>query len=286
MTLNPAEPDSGIVFQRTDLVNGSGEAARVSASNRNVRESAMCTTIGNQAGTTVATIEHLMAAFFGCEVDNAVIELDAAEVPIMDGSASPFVFLIEQAGLARQGAPRRAIRLLRRIEVADGDSHAILTPADSFGVSFDIDFESPAVARQRCVFSPLDGAFKAEICRARTFGFAEQVETLRARGLIRGGSLENAVVVSGDRVLNEDGLRFDDEFARHKVLDSMGDLYLAGAPLLAHFEGVCSGHRLNHRLVRALLADPSAWHYVELDDGAGLPHQEDTHLNLTAAASA
>lgn len=286
MTLNPAEPDSGIVFQRTDVVNGSGEAARVAAGNRNVRESPMCTTIGNQAGVTVATIEHLMAAFLGCEVDNAVIELDAAEVPIMDGSASAFVFLIEQAGLARQEAPRRAIRLLRRIEVADGDRRAILTPSDSFGVSFAIDFESPAVAHQRCVFSPLDGAFKTEICRARTFGFVEQVETLRARGLIRGGSLDNAVVVSGDRVLNEDGLRFSDEFVRHKVLDSMGDLYLAGAPLLAHFEGVCSGHRLHHRLVRALLADQSAWHYVELDDGAAPARQGDTPVNLAAAASA
>ena len=227
-----------------------------------------------------------MAALLGCGVDNAIVELDAPEVPIMDGSASPFVFLIEQAGLARQEVPRRAIRVLRRIEVVDGDRSAILTPADSFGVSFAIDFESPAVAHQRCVFSPLDGAFKTEICRARTFGFADQVASLRARGLIRGGSLENAVVVSDGRVLNEEGLRFGDEFVRHKVLDSMGDLYLAGAPLLAHFEGVRSGHRLHHRLVSTLLADQSAWRYVELDDGVAPAHQGDTPVSLAAAASA
>lgn len=183
----------------------------------------------------------------------------------MDGSAEPFVFLIECAGTIEQDAARRGIRVLRPVSVQDDDRIASLSPDDSFSVSFEIDFDSPAVARQECAFRLANGTFKTDICRARTFGFLHEVDELLAAGLARGGSLDNAVVVSGDRVLNEGGLRYANEFVRHKVLDSIGDLYLAGGPIIGHFHGRQSGHTLNNRLLRALFSDPANWTVAEIE---------------------
>jgi UDP-3-O-[3-hydroxymyristoyl] N-acetylglucosamine deacetylase len=205
-----------------------------------------------------------MAALAGMEIDNAIIEVNGPEIPIMDGSAAPFVFLIECAGVVAQDRPRRVIRVLKPIAVDDGERYASLVPGTGFSVSFDIDFASRAVARQRISVELGNGAFKRELARARTFGFLHEVEELRAAGLARGGSLDNAVVVSGDEVLNESGLRYDDEFVRHKALDAIGDLYLAGAPLRGHFFGQRSGHGTNNALLRALFADADAWSYDEM----------------------
>ena len=258
MTLWPAEVGAGIVFQRSDLA---GDAAEIAAHWDNVTGTMLGTTVTNSHGTSVATIEHLMAALAGCGVDNVVIELDAGEVPIMDGSSAPFVFLIECAGVIAQDAPRRMIRVLKPIIVEDDGRSVSLRPAERFTLRFEIDFDSAVVAHQECDFDTATMTFKDELCRARTFGFLHEVDALRARGLVRGGSLENAVIVGQDGVLNEDGLRFDDEFARHKALDAVGDLYLAGAPLLARYEGIRAGHEMNSRLLQALFADTTAWEW-------------------------
>src|SRR5258706_9251802 len=261
MTLLPAPADHGIVFRRLDI---QGPDATIPALWSAVVETRHCPVVGNRAGVTVSTVEHLMAAFAGLGIDNALVTLDGPEVPIMDGSAAPFLFLIECAGLVEQDAPRQAIKVLKPVMIADGGRIAALSPANSFSVSFEIDFENAAVARQECFFQIAEGPFKSEISRARTFGFLEEVDHLRAAGLALGGSLENAVVVAGSRVLNADGLRYDNEFVRHKVLDCIGDLYLAGGPLLGHFRGVRSGHKFNHLLLKALMADRQAWCWVDL----------------------
>jgi len=263
MSLCPGMPDSGIVFKRTDI---SGEGATIPAHWKNVVETTLCTTLGNEDGVTVATVEHLMAAFAGAGIDNAVVEINGPEIPVMDGSAAPFLFLIECAGTVDQDAPRRYIRVLKAISIDDGDKSAVLTPGQGFGLNFEINFDSPAIARQTISFSFADDTFKKEISRARTFGFLHEVEALRAAGLAKGGSLDNAVVVSGETILNEEGLRYDDEFVRHKVLDAIGDLYLAGGPLLGCFHGLCSGHAANNRLLRALFADDAAWRYETLEE--------------------
>ena len=252
MTLTPADPNTGVVFRRTDLKNGARDVpARFDA----VVDTRLCTTLGNDHGTRVATVEHLMAALAGCGVDNAIIELDSPEVPVMDGSSEPFVFLIECAGVVDQAAPRRAVMVRRPVAVEEGEARAALEPSDSFLISLDIDFASRAIGRQELHLEVSDLSFKREISRARTFGFLHEVEALRAAGLARGGSLDNAVVVDGDQVLNEDGLRFEDEFVRHKVLDCIGDMALAGAPILGRLRGRRTGHGLNNRLLRALFAD-------------------------------
>jgi UDP-3-O-[3-hydroxymyristoyl] N-acetylglucosamine deacetylase len=255
MTLLPAAPDSGIVFRRTDVGAGGAEIA---ASWRNAVESSLCTTLSNGEGLTIGTVEHLMAALAGAEIDNVVVELDGPEVPIMDGSAAPFVFLIECAGVAEQDAPRRAIRILETVTIGDGDKSACLMPDAGFSMSFEIDFASRAVSQQDLSIVFDSETFKTEISRARTFGFLHEVDQMRAAGLARGGSLDNAVVVSGDTILNEGGLRYADEFVRHKLLDSLGDLYLAGAPMIGHFRGLRSGHLLNRKLLEALFAAPDA----------------------------
>ncbi|MBP2229084.1 UDP-3-O-[3-hydroxymyristoyl] N-acetylglucosamine deacetylase [Azospirillum agricola] len=258
LTIAPADANSGITFIRTDL---RGAAAIVPARWDAVVDTRMCTVIGNSHGTTIGTIEHLMSALAGCGIDNAVVSLDNIEVPIMDGSAAPFVAAIEQAGIAVSGAPRRVIRILKPVTVSDGVKSATFTPDETTVFSFDIDFDSAAIAQQSHAVE-LDGdVFKDEISRARTFGFLHEVEGLRKMGLARGGSLDNAVVISGDTVMNADGLRFSDEFVRHKILDAVGDLYLAGAPFVGRFHGVRSGHALNNQLLRALFADRSAWRY-------------------------
>ena len=261
MTLGPGEADSGILFRRTDIAGG---GALIPARWDHVTDTRMCSTLGERDGVTIGTVEHLMAALAGMEIDNAVVEVNGPEVPIMDGSAAPFVFLIECAGVVAQDRPRRVIRVLKPIAVDDGERYASLAPGNGFSVRFDIDFDSQAVSRQRISVALGNGAFKRELARARTFGFLHEVEELRAAGLARGGSLDNAVVINGDKVLNEGGLRYDDEFVRHKALDAIGDLYLAGAPLRGHFYGQRSGHGTNNALLRALFADAEAWRYDEM----------------------
>ncbi|MGE5540350.1 MAG: UDP-3-O-acyl-N-acetylglucosamine deacetylase [Gemmatimonas sp.] len=256
MTLHPAEVNHGIVFRRTDIVRGEAEIA---ADWRNVVDSTLCTAIANKDGVEIQTIEHLMAAFAGLGIDNVLVELNGPEVPIMDGSAAPFVFLVECAGTVEQAEPRRAVVVHKPIAVTHDGKRASLTPAAGFTVDLAIDFSNTLVARQTLAFDLTDGAFKAEIARARTFGFENEISHMRAAGMLRGGSLENAVVVSGAKVMNEDGLRYDDEFVRHKTLDCLGDLYLAGAPLIGRFDGFRTGHRLNHRLLVELFSDVTAF---------------------------
>jgi len=262
MTLRPAPPSTGIVFVRADL-----DGAQVPARYDLVCETMYGTTLANEDGVTVTTVEHLLAALWGCGVDNVFVELDGAEVPVMDGSAAPFVFLVECAGLREQAAPRNVIRVLQTVSVEGDGKRMTIEPSDRFSVDFLIDFDNPVVGRQQFSFAHANGAFKSELSRARTFGFIDEIEMLHAAGLARGGSLDNAVVVGKDRVLNDDGLRYGDEFVRHKVLDCIGDLYLAGAPLLGHVTAAYSGHQLNNALLRALFADESNWNLETLRAG-------------------
>lgn len=258
VSIRPAPAGSGIVFVRTDLDRDN----RVPVSAEAVTQTRLCTVIANEAGVTVATIEHLMAALAALEVDNAVIELDGPEVPIMDGSALPFVQLLDRAGRRRQEAERRFIEILKPVEVVDGDKTVRLTPCDRFEMAFEIAFPTKAIGRQRVDLHLTEDSFRNELADCRTFGFLAEVQALREAGLARGGSLENAVVIDGDRILNPEGLRRPDEFVRHKALDAVGDLYVLGAPLLGRFEGVYAGHALNNLLCRALLAQPRAWRLV------------------------
>jgi UDP-3-O-[3-hydroxymyristoyl] N-acetylglucosamine deacetylase len=267
MVLHPAEPDTGIRFRRIDI---GGRGAIVPASWAAVGDTRMNTCLANGEGVTVGTVEHLMSALAGMQIDNCLIEINAPEVPVMDGSAAPFLFLIECAGVVEQSAPRKAIRVLKRLSVTDGDRQVTLTPSSGFSVNFEIDFASTAISRQEIFINLSRGSFKSEISRARTFGFEQEVAMLRSHGLARGGSLDNAVVIdsTGTKVLNDDGLRYTDEFVRHKVLDAVGDLYLAGAPIVGHFHGVRSGHALNNRILRELFADTSAWAYTTVAPGS------------------
>jgi UDP-3-O-[3-hydroxymyristoyl] N-acetylglucosamine deacetylase len=246
-----------------------------------VVETSYCTVLANADGVRVSTVEHLLAALAGLGIDNALITLDGPEVPIMDGSAAPFVFLLECAGLAEQNAPRRAVRIRRPVLVVDNGRVAAASPSDHFSISVEIEFEASIVARQECFFRVADGTFKAEIARARTFGFMHEVDELRANGLALGGSLENAVMVADDQILNEGGLRYDNEFVRHKVLDCIGDMYLAGAPILGHIHGVRSGHAFNNRLLRAVFADPENWELVEMPVVQSEADPEEIVLPLT-----
>lgn len=259
--LKPAPVNTGVVFCRTDEI---GNGAEIPALVENVVEATLCTTLGNDDGVTVATVEHLLAALAGCAIDNVYVEVSGSELPIMDGSAAPFVFLIECAGVVSQDAPRRFIEVLKRVDVSIDGREVSLSPGSGFSVGFGIDFDSDAIGKQDMNVRLVNGTFKGEISRARTFGFAEEVDQLRRMGLALGGSLDNAVVVSGDEILNDEGLRYKDEFVRHKILDCVGDLYLAGAQISGHFQGYRSGHAMNHEIVRALFADPSAWRYAEL----------------------
>lgn len=285
MTIHPAPPDAGIVFRRVDL---RGPAALIPATWQNVVDTQLCTTIGNGDGGRVGTIEHLMAALYGCEIDNAVIDIDGPEVPVMDGSAAPFVFLIECAGIVDQAAVRRGIEVRREVSVVEDDCRLTLAPPTFGGglaLDFEIDFGANAVSRQTCQLAVAPEVFKSDLARARTFGFAHEIDRLQAAGLARGGSLDNAVVISGDRILNGDGLRFEDEFVRHKMLDCVGDLYLAGAPVLGRITASRSGHRHNNRLLRALFAAADSFRYVDLveSDPAWLPRRDAGRLGLGAA---
>ena len=263
----PAPADTGILFLRTD-VEGEG---RIEARAENVVSTRLSTVIGNAHGVTIATVEHLMAALYGLGVDNALVELDGPEAPIMDGSAAPFVSLIDRAGRRRQDAPRQAIEILRPVEVCDGDKRAALVPARRFEIAVEIDFEASAIGRQRLDMALDEHAFRTVLAGSRTFGFLHEVEALRSVGLARGGSLENAIVVDGDSVLNPEGLKHPDEFVRHKAVDAIGDLAALGHPLIGRYEGHLAGHALNNALARALLAQPGAWRLKVLSPAAVLP---------------
>lgn len=256
LRLRPAGVNTGLVFIRTDLP---GETGLVPARWDLVCNTALCTMIGNEAGARIGIIEHLMAAFRGLGIDNAIIELDGPEVPIMDGSALPFVQRIEAAGIVSQAAAARAIRVLKPVRVGDDSRYALLEPDAVSTFGFEIDFPSRAIAHQEGHIRLTRHGFASDIAAARTFGFLPEVRAMQAQGLARGGSLDNAIVLDGDSVLNPDGLRFPDEFVRHKLLDAIGDIYLAGAPILGRFHGCRSGHALNNALLRALFADETAW---------------------------
>jgi len=268
MTLRPAAPDTGILFERTDLSNG---ARLFPARYDHVADTFLCTTLTNASGATLATVEHVMAALSGCGIDNALVEVSGPELPIMDGSAEAFVFLIECAGIVEYATPRRSMRVLREIEVVDGDKRATLRPSRLRSIACEIVYDNARIARQRAGFVMTAETFKDEVARARTFGLMEEVDGLRANGLALGGSLDNAVVVNGDQVMNEGGLRFHNEFARHKVLDAVGDLALAGAPIIGAFEGYCSGHALNVRLLKTLFENDDAWCWDNGATGADWP---------------
>jgi len=265
LTLRPAPVDTGIVFRRVDLEPAVDVPARAEL----VTEVTLCTglTCGN---AKIQTVEHLMSALAGLGVDNCIVELSSAELPIMDGSAGPFVFLLQSAGIAEQEAPKRFIRVLKEIEVREGDKVARFTPYNGFRLGFTIAFDHPAIpARQsRAELEFSTAAYVREIARARTFGFMRDLEYMRERNLGLGGSMDNAIVLDEFRVLNEDGLRFADEFVRHKILDAIGDLYLAGGQVLGAYEGYKSGHALNNKLARALIADASAWEWASFPQAA------------------
>jgi len=268
MTLRPAQPGTGIVFRRLDLPSPVAIPARADA----VGETRLCSCL--VAGEVkVYTVEHLMSAMAGLGVDNAYVDLDGPEVPIMDGSAAPFALLIKQAGLEEQNAPKRFLRVKKRIEARDGDKWAALEPYDGFKLTFSIVYTHPVIARSNSTLTVdfAETSYLSEVARARTYGFMQDVEDLRESGLALGGGLDNAVVLDEFRVLNAGGLRFADEFIRHKVLDAIGDLYLLGSPLLAAFSAHKSGHALNNRLLLELLADPSAVEAVTFDRAEEAP---------------
>jgi UDP-3-O-[3-hydroxymyristoyl] N-acetylglucosamine deacetylase len=262
MTVRPAAPNSGIVFRRTDLASTDRTITDIPAKYDYMLDTTLCSLLGNAFGTRVGTIEHLMAALAGLEISNIIVEVDTEELPIMDGSSAPFVMLLECAGIVDQAAPRRVLRVLKEVTVVEDNRKIALVPDEVSSIFYGIDFETPVIARQNYAFFLFPDAFKREISRARTFGFAHQVDMLRARGLTRGGSLNNAVVIQDDKILNDGGLRFSDEFVRHKVLDAFGDLYLAGGPILGRLEAQACGHRLHNAILQALFSDEMAYEWV------------------------
>lgn len=268
MQLRPAAPNTGIVFRRLDVE----PPVDIPVSPERVTDTRLCSTL-ERDGVKVATVEHLMSALAGLGVDNLYIDLTGPEVPILDGSAAPFVFLLQSAGLEEQDVPRRYIRVRRSVRVQEGDKWAQLSPLEGFRLSFRIDFDHPLLQRSVQAYSIdlAEQSYVKELSRARTFGFMRDVEELRRAGLARGGTLDNAVVMDDYRVLNEGGLRYTDEFVKHKVLDAMGDLYLAGHPMLGDFSAYKSGHGLNNKLLRVLLADSTAWEWASFADAASAP---------------
>jgi len=279
MVLRPAPPNTGIVFRRVDL----DPPADIPARATNVTETTLGTSLTADGGT-VSTVEHLMSALAGLGIDNLVIELSAGEVPIMDGSAGPFVFLIQSAGIEEQALPKRFVRVRRSVKVEDGDKWARFDPHEGFRVNFEIEFDHPVFRRhsQRATMDFSTTTFLREVSRARTFGFMRDLEFLRARNLALGGTLDNAIVLDDYRILNEDGLRYEDEFVRHKILDAIGDLYLLGHSLIGEFTGYKSGHALNNLLLRTLLADATAWEEVTFRDAGAAPISYAGTANATA----
>jgi UDP-3-O-[3-hydroxymyristoyl] N-acetylglucosamine deacetylase len=268
LTLKPAPVNTGIVFCRADL----DPVVQIPARAENVGDTTLSTTLVS-GDVKVDTVEHLLSAMAGLGIDNAYVELSASEVPIMDGSAGPFVFLIQSAGLEEQDAPKKFIRILREVSVEDGAKRATFVPFEGFKVSFEIDFDHP-VFKDRTQSASVDfssTSFVKEVSRARTFGFMSDIEYLRKHNLALGGSVENAIVVDKDGVLNEDGLRYEDEFVKHKILDAIGDLYLLGNSLIGEFRGFKSGHALNNRLLRKLIEQKDAWEVVTFEDASTAP---------------
>jgi UDP-3-O-[3-hydroxymyristoyl] N-acetylglucosamine deacetylase len=267
LTLRPAAPDTGIIFRRVDL----DEPVDIPAREENVGDTQLSTTL-EKDGVRISTVEHLLSAFAGLGVDNAYVDVSAAEVPIMDGSAGPFVFLIQSAGVEEQNKLKRFIRIKQTVEVTEGDKYARFEPFEGFKVGFGIDFDHP-VFSEETQFASIDfssTSFVKEVSRARTFGFLREIEMLRERNLALGGSMNNAIVVDDYRVLNDDGLRYADEFVKHKILDAIGDLYLLGHSLIGAFSGYKSGHSLNNKLLKTLLATPEAWEEVTFEEDSGL----------------
>ncbi|MEI6412772.1 MAG: UDP-3-O-acyl-N-acetylglucosamine deacetylase [Pseudomonadota bacterium] len=268
LTLRPAAVNSGIVFRRVDLA----KPVEIRACPDNVGDTRLSTTLVRE-GAKISTVEHLLSAFAGLGIDNAYVDVSAPEVPIMDGSAGPFVFLIQSAGVQEQNAAKRFIRIKKRVSVSDGDKWARFEPFDGFKVSFSIDFEHP-VFTGRSQMATVDfssTSFVKEVSRARTFGFLRDIEMLRHNRLALGGSMDNAIVVDDYRILNEEGLRYEDEFVKHKILDAIGDLYLLGHSLIGAFSGHKSGHALNNRLLKTLLATQGAWEEITFDEPSRLP---------------
>jgi UDP-3-O-[3-hydroxymyristoyl] N-acetylglucosamine deacetylase len=272
LTLRPAAPDTGIVFRRIDLP----EPVDIPVSAEAVTDTRLASTI-SVGQAKVLTVEHLMSACAGLGIDNLYVDITAEEVPILDGSASSFVFLLQSAGVVEQSVPKRFVRVLKPVEVSEGEGENIkwarLTPYHGYKLSFEIDFRHPAVdsTGQQVVFDMSEGVYARDIARARTFGFAKDVEMLRANGLALGGGLDNAIVMDDYKVLNAGGLRYDDEFVKHKILDAMGDLYILGKPLLAAYSAFRSGHALNNRLLRELLSRPDAYEVVTFDNASEAP---------------
>lgn len=268
LTLLPAPVDTGIVFRRVDL----DPVVEIQAKAENVGDTTLSTTL-MKGDVRVSTVEHLLSAMAGMGIDNAIVEVSAAEVPIMDGSAGPFVFLIQSAGIEEQAAAKKFIRIKRPVVVDDGDKKASFVPFDGFKVSFSIDFDHP-VFQDRTLEASVDfssTSFVKEVSRARTFGFMHEIEYLRSQGLAKGGSVDNAIVVDEYRILNEDGLRYEDEFVKHKILDAIGDLYLLGNSLIGEFKAHKSGHALNNKSLRQLIAQEDAWEVVTFEDEATAP---------------
>ncbi|MDA0902667.1 MAG: UDP-3-O-acyl-N-acetylglucosamine deacetylase [Proteobacteria bacterium] len=259
MSLLPAPADTGIVFKRTDIGGVNGV---ISANYKNVCDTNLGTTIANSYGTKISTIEHLMAAIWGCGIDNLIVEVNGPELPIMDGSSEPFVFLIECAGSTVQDKPRRVIEIMKKIEIQENDKTISIEPGKEFAVDFDIDFNHKQVQKQKYDFHSTHTSFKNDLCRARTFGFQHEIEMLHKMGLARGGSLDNAIVVGEEGVVNAEGLRYDDEFVRHKTLDFIGDIYLAGGYIAGHFTASKAGHGINNKMLHKLFADESCWRTV------------------------
>ncbi len=272
LTLRPAQPDTGIVFRRVDLP----EPVDISVSALGVSDTRMASTI-SVGGAKVATVEHLMSACAGLGLDNLYVDITAEEVPILDGSSASFVFLLQSAGIELQKVPKRFIRVTQPVEVREGEGASLkwarLTPYHGYKLSFEIEFKHPAVdsTGQRVEFDLGTGNYSRDIARARTFGFTREVEMMRSKGLALGGGLDNAIVMDDYKVLNSDGLRYDDEFVKHKILDAMGDLYLLGKPLLAAYSAFRSGHALNNKLLRALLAQPQAYEVVSFESSSDAP---------------
>ncbi|GAB6040213.1 UDP-3-O-acyl-N-acetylglucosamine deacetylase [Endothiovibrio diazotrophicus] len=268
LTLRPAAADTGIVFRRVDL----DQPVEIKASPENVTDTRLSTTLGC-AGGSISTVEHLLSAFAGLGIDNAYVDVSAPEVPIMDGSSGPFVFLIQSAGIEEQNKAKRFIRIKRSVQVEDGDKWARFEPFEGFKVGFTIDFDHPVFQdhSQHAAIDFSTTSFVKEVSRARTFGFMRDYERLREQRLALGGSPDNAVVVDDFRILNEDGLRYEDEFVKHKILDAIGDLYLLGHSLIGAFSGHKSGHALNNRLLCALLAAEDAWEVVTFEDAENAP---------------
>ncbi len=268
MVLKPAPVNTGVVFRRTDL----DPVVEVPAQAENVGETTLGTTLIYGNGK-ISTVEHLLSAFAGLGIDNAYVELSAQEVPIMDGSAGPFVFLLQSAGIEEQSAPKRFVRILKTLRVVDGDKWAQFQPHDGFKVNFEIEFDHP-IFKKRAQTASMDfstTSFLREISRARTFGFMRDLEYLRSKNLALGGTMENAIVLDDYRILNEDGLRYEDEFVKHKILDAIGDLYLLGHTLIGEFSGYKSGHALNNKLLRTLIADETCWEEVTFNDAREAP---------------